>query len=54
MTVFRGRILTAIEDHTMLIFGAKIDEWNEMIPRPNRTRLIEDWLNISKVQLYLQ
>ncbi|XP_067203428.1 uncharacterized protein [Linepithema humile] len=48
--VFRKCVLLAIEDHATLIFGAKIDEWNKMIPRPNRTRLIEDWLDrFSKV-----
>ncbi|KAL6429423.1 hypothetical protein ACFW04_008232 [Cataglyphis niger] len=33
--IFQQRVLSGIEDRSMKIFGAKIDEWNEKIPRPN-------------------
>ncbi|EZA58414.1 hypothetical protein X777_01371, partial [Ooceraea biroi] len=44
---FRTYILTGIENRSMMILNAKIDEWNKNFPRPNRTEVIENWLNMK-------
>lgn len=48
--VFPKSILTLVEDHTMKIFGAVIEEWNTLIPRSNRKEILYAWLDI--VELY--
>lgn len=47
-TVFRTRVLAGIEDRAMFIFGAKIAEWNEKLPRPDRAKIIEEWLKLAE------
>lgn len=46
--VFRKRVLVGIEDRAMLILGVKIAEWNEQLPRPDRIKLIEEWLKSAE------
>ncbi|XP_011635244.1 uncharacterized protein LOC105425924 [Pogonomyrmex barbatus] len=47
-SIFRNQVLTVIENYAKLIFSAKLDEWNK-ISQPNRTALIEEWLDIVKI-----
>ncbi|XP_020293435.1 uncharacterized protein LOC109859509 [Pseudomyrmex gracilis] len=46
--VFRKCVLVGIEDRAMLILGVKIAEWNEQLPRPDRIKLIEEWLKSAE------
>ncbi|XP_011691146.1 PREDICTED: uncharacterized protein LOC105452044 [Wasmannia auropunctata] len=46
--VFKRCILTVIEDYSALVFGEKINEWNTMLPRQNRTEIIDKWLDIVR------
>ncbi|KAM0731256.1 hypothetical protein ACS0PU_002316 [Formica fusca] len=50
--IFRHRVLSGIEDRSMKIFGAKIDEWNEKIPRPNFVSPIKKLIDDLNLQLY--
>lgn len=49
--IFRKCVLVAIEDRAMEIFGAKINEWNNTVPRPNYTLLITQWFDDLNAQL---
>ncbi|XP_011869448.1 PREDICTED: uncharacterized protein LOC105562897 [Vollenhovia emeryi] len=46
--VFKNLVLPFIERQAEKIFSAKLDEWNSMIPQPNRTEIINRWLDIVK------
>ncbi|KAH0945971.1 hypothetical protein HN011_002792 [Eciton burchellii] len=46
--IFRKHILLNIENRSMKIFSAKINEWNKILPHQNRIQMIEDWLGLSE------
>ncbi|GAB1859372.1 hypothetical protein CAJAP_00451 [Camponotus japonicus] len=50
--IFRKCVMVAIEERSIKIFGAKIDEWNNSIPRPNYATLpIIQWFDDLNAQL---
>ncbi|TGZ54187.1 uncharacterized protein [Temnothorax longispinosus] len=47
--VFRGYVLPVIEEYSMTIFGATVNEWNTKIPRANRKEIIDELFHIAEM-----